>query len=70
MVVYFYLIYKNYIFNFIRYFKAVYNNNTGLVNLLIRTGVNLNIQDKNGMTPLHYGNSLEIWRFCIKITSN
>jgi hypothetical protein len=28
------------------------------VNLLIRTGVNLNIQDKYGLTPLHYGNSL------------
>ena len=34
---------------------AVYNNNSNLVNVLIRTGVNLNIQDKYGFTPLHYG---------------
>ena len=34
---------------------AVYNKNSNLVNVLIRTGVNLNIQDKYGFTPLHYG---------------
>jgi hypothetical protein len=34
---------------------AVYNNNTDLLNLLIRIGINLNIQDKYGLTPLHYG---------------
>jgi hypothetical protein len=48
---------KNYLLILIS-FKVVYNNNTNLVNLLIRTGVNLNIQDKYGLTPLHYGNSL------------
>ncbi len=56
MVALFYFILKNYLFNLISY-KAVYNNNSILVNLLIRTGVNLNIQDKYGLTPLHYGNS-------------
>jgi hypothetical protein len=60
MVICICLIEKNYIFNFISYFKAVYNNNTDLVNLMIRIGVNLNNQDKNGLTPLHYGNGHEI----------
>ena len=41
------------ILNFIQI--AVYNKNSNLVNVLIRTGVNLNIQDKYGFTPLHYG---------------
>ena len=56
MVVYLYFIIKNYLLIIIS-FKAVYNNNANLVNMLIRTGVNLNIQDKYGLTPLHYGNS-------------
>jgi hypothetical protein len=33
------------------------------VTLLIRTGVNLNIKDKNGLTPLHYGNNLVLVNF-------
>ena len=57
MVVYLYFIIKNYLLIIIS-FEAVYNNNTNLVTLLIRTGVNLNIQDKYGLTPLHYGNLL------------
>ena len=36
------------------------------MNLLIRTGVNLNIQDKYGLTPLHFGNFL-ILRFQINM---
>jgi hypothetical protein len=45
------------------YLKAVYNNNTVLVNLLIRIGVNLNTQDKFGSTPLHYGSCFEKLKF-------
>jgi ankyrin repeat protein len=44
-------------------FKAVYNNNTNLVNLLIRAGVNLNIKDKYGLTPLHYDKSSVLSNF-------
>jgi ankyrin repeat protein len=33
-------------------------NNLNITDSLIRTGVNLNIQDKYGLTPLHYGNLL------------
>jgi ankyrin repeat protein len=62
MVVYLYFILKNYLLIIIS-FEAVYNNNTNLVNLLIRTGVNLNIQDKYGLTPLHYGNNLVLVNF-------
>jgi ankyrin repeat protein len=57
MVALFYFILKNYLLIIVS-FKAVYNNNTNLVNLLFRTGANLNIIDKYGLTPLHYGNSL------------
>jgi hypothetical protein len=53
----YYFISKNYFFIIISY-KAVYNNNTNLVKFLIRIGVNLNVQDKYGLTPLHYGNYL------------
>ena len=55
MVVYLYFIVKNYLLIIVS-FEAVYNNNINLVSLLIRTGVNLNIKDKYGLTPLHYGN--------------
>ena len=57
MVAFFYFILKNYLLIIVS-FKAVYNNNTNLLNLSIRAGVNLNIKDKYGLTPLHYGNSL------------
>jgi hypothetical protein len=56
MVALFNFILKNYLL-IVNLFEAIYNNNTNLANLLIRTGVNLNIQDKYELTPLHYGNS-------------
>ena len=53
----FLLWFKNSIFILI-FSIAVYNNNTNLVILLVKIGVDLNNQDKNGLTPLHYGKSL------------
>jgi ankyrin repeat protein len=62
MVALLYFILRNYLLIIIS-FKAVYNNNTNLVNLLIRAGVNLNIKDKYGLTPLHYGKSSVLSNF-------
>jgi ankyrin repeat protein len=33
-------------------------NNLNITDSLIKAGPQLNIQDKNGLTPLHYGNLL------------
>ncbi len=38
-------------------------SNLNLTNTFIMAGTDLNIQDKYGLTPLHYGNSLEKLRF-------
>ncbi len=37
-----------------------------MTNTIIIAGAGLNIQDKNGSTPLHFGNRLEKLCFSIK----
>ncbi len=38
-------------------------NNLNITDSLIKAGPQLNIQDKNGLTPLHYGNPFDFIKF-------